>query len=396
MHIQEVFNAIYSNHKYEYIIINRKYKIIEYSDKVTLYTETNKLRNIFEDIPELFGLENEIDDIFDNKLDLYKIPYLYRNNRYINIHIHKGRKNKINNNIFDTLIILFEDITSIARTKRQLIQEKNENELLIQEISVKNKQLKKYNDHMQELVDEEIKKNIEKQKMLELQSRYSQMGEIIGMITHQWKQPLNAISMMCNVLLLKHQNKSLETKVFEEKLNDIIMQIQYMSQTVNDFQNFFNPIKERINFNVYDSIQGVIDLIRAEYLHKNIKLTLTGEQNLSAIGLPNELNQVILSILKNSKDEFLKQSNYSNNMYIDIEIYKQQDNAVIKIRDNAGGIPNDIIDNIFEIYVSTKQDGSGIGLSISKNIIENHMNGKIFANNIKNGAEFTIILPTTL
>jgi len=397
MHIQEVFNAIYSNHCYEYFVIDKNYKVIEYSDKIFKFCDTDTLEekkyDIFLLVPELFGLENDLSKIFNGELKMHKIPFISKNgDKYVNIYIHPGRKDDENH--YETLIILFEDITKIATAKQQLIQEKNENALLIKEISVKNTQLEQYNNHMQKLVKEEIRKNLEKQKMLELQARYSQMGEIIGMITHQWKQPLNAISMMTNVLKLKQNNGAINIKLLNEKLDDILMQVSYMSQTVNDFQHFFNPIKDKIYFNVYDSIQSVLELVKSEYFHKNINVVLSGDKSLQAVGLPNELNQVVLSLLKNSKDEFVKHPH--DHMKISIDIFSSDNKAVITVSDNAGGIPEDIIDNIFDIYITTKKDGSGLGLNISKNMIEEHMNGRLYVTNIKNGAKFTIELPTVM
>jgi len=394
MHIQEVFNAIYSNHCYEYFVINKKYEVIEYSDKVFSYCDIQDGSQIFEFVPELYGLDNELDNIFSGDKEVYEIPIVNKNDKYVNIYIYQGREDLSHPNNYETLIILFEDITTIAITKQKLIQEKNENSLLLQEISIKNKQLELYNNKMQELVREEIKKNLEQQKMIELQARYSQMGEIIGMITHQWKQPLNAISMMANVLILKQQNDSLDNKILEEKLDDIIMQVKYMSQTVNDFQHFFNPIKDKMYFNIFDSIQSVLDLVKSEYFHKNIMISLNGDKTINAVGLPNEVNQVILSLLKNSKDEFIK--NPHSNMKVKINITSIEEKAIIEVSDNAGGIPEDIIDKIFDIYVTTKQDGSGIGLNISKSMIEEHMDGKMYVTNIEDGAKFTIILPTTM
>jgi len=394
MHIQEVFNAIYSNHCYEYFVINKDYKVIEYSDKVFEYCDIQDGSDIFEFIPELYGLELEFENIFKGQVEVYEIPIVSKKDKYINIYIYPGRESVSQSKNYETLIILLEDITTIATTKQKLIQEKNDNTLLLQEISVKNKQLELYNNKMQELVRKEIKKNLEQQKMLELQARYSQMGEIIGMITHQWKQPLNAISMMANVLMLKQQNNSLDKKILEEKLDDIIMQVKYMSQTVNDFQHFFNPIKDKMYFNLFDSIQSVLDLVKSEYFHKNITVFLDGDKSIQAVGLPNEVNQVVLSLLKNSKDEFVK--NPHSDMWIKINISSIDDKAIIEVSDNAGGIPEDIIDKIFDIYVTTKQDGSGIGLNISKSMIEEHMDGEMYVENIENGAKFTIILPTTM
>jgi signal transduction histidine kinase len=394
MHIQEIFNAIYSNHCYEYFVINRNYEVVEYSDKVFTYCDTKDGEHIFTFIPELYGLSDELHAILNGKKDVYTIPLVNKNNKYINIYIYPGREDVSALQKYETLIILFEDITAIATTKQKLMQEKNENTLLLQEISTKNKQLEVYNHQMQELVKAEIKKNMEQQKMLEIQSRYSQMGEIIGMITHQWKQPLNAITMLANVLMLKQRNDALDKKILEEKLDDILMQVKYMSQTVNDFQHFFNPIKEKLFFNVFDSIQSVLDLVKSEYFHKNITVSLSGDKTIDAVGLPNEVNQVILALLKNSKDEFIK--NPHSDMKIMINILSVDNKAIIEVIDNAGGIPENIIDKIFDIYTTTKQDGSGIGLNISKCMIEDHMDGKISVENIDNGAKFTIVLPTTI
>jgi signal transduction histidine kinase len=398
MHIQEVFNAIYSNHCYEYLIINRDFKVVEYSDKVFSFCDKEILQqkdsDIFVLVPELFGLENDLQDIFEGRLKTHELPYIAKRDSYVNIYLHPGRESETKKKVYETIIVLFEDITKIANAKRQLIQEKNENELLLQEISVKNAQLEQYNNHMQQLVKEEIRKNLEKQKMLELQARYSQMGEIIGMITHQWKQPLNAISMMANVLKLKQKNGLINAKLLNEKLDDILMQVGYMSQTVNDFQHFFNPIKDKIYFNVHDSIQSVLELVKSEYFHKNITVELKGDTSIQVVGLPNELNQVVLSLLKNSKDEFMKHPH--DNMRIEINIFAKDDKAVITVTDNAGGIPEDIIDTIFDIYVTTKKDGSGLGLNISKNMIEDHMNGKLYVENVEGGARFTIELPTSM
>jgi len=397
MHIQEVFNAIYSNHFYEYFVIDRTFKVIEYSDKVFDFCDKELMErensDIFLLVPELFGLEDALLDIFDGKSKMHKVPYIAKNNNhYVNIYLYPGRKDK--DKKYESVIVLFEDITKIALAQQQLLQEKNENILLVKEISVKNAQLEEYNNHMQELVKAEIQKNLEKQKMLELQARYSQMGEIIGMITHQWKQPLNAISMMVNVLKLKQHNGTISTQLLNEKLDDILMQVGYMSQTVNDFQHFFNPIKERIYFNAYNSIQSVLELVKSEYFHKNINVILSGDKKLQVVGMPNELNQVILSILKNAKDEFVKHPH--EHMEIRIDISAKDDKGIITVTDNAGGIPEDIIDKIFDIYISTKKDGSGLGLNISKNMIEDHMNGKIYVKNVENGAKFTIELPTSL
>jgi len=398
MHIQEIFNAIYANHIYEYLVIDKDLKIIEYSDKVFEMcihdTVDCKEMNLTDAVPELYGMEDEIEKVFRAEKSVFTLPYIFKTpDQYVHIHIHPGRKENEGekHSSFETVIILFENITHMASTQQSLIQERNEKSLLLEELSQKNAQLKIFNEHMQALVNEEIKKNLEKQKLLELKSRHSQMGEIIGMITHQWKQPLNVINLIVNVLKINLQKNSLNAETIEKKFDDILMQVKYMDQTVSDFQNFFNPFKEKIIFNLFESTQTILELVKYEYMHKNIALNILGDKNIMAYGYPNEFNQVIVSLLKNAKDAFMECSHA--NMQITVTIGEKEGNPWVTVKDNAGGIPQEIIDNIFDLYMTTKNEGSGLGLNIAKNMIENNMQGEISVCNVDDGAEFSILLP---
>ncbi len=399
MHLQEVFNAIYANHPYEYLVINKQLKVIEYSDKVFHFCiqspqECDNI-NLMEAVPELFGLESEIDKIFKGHNTIFTLPYIAKApNRYIHIHIHPGRLKEANaseDTVYETLIILFEDITDMANTQQNLVQERNEKSLLLEELSEKNAKLKTFNEQMQLLVEAESKKNLEKQKMVELQSRHSQMGEVIGMITHQWKQPLSVISLIVHILKINQEKNNLSLEKAEKKLDDILSQVNYMTQTVNDFQNFFNPSKEKVLFNIYENLHTVLNLVKYEYDYKSIALELKGDQELLAYGHPNEFNQVVLSLLKNAKDAFM--DNPHESMKIEIILDQRKGIPQILVRDNAGGIPDEIINKIFDLYMTTKKNGSGLGLNIAKNMIEYNMNGKLSVSNIENGVEFSIMVP---
>jgi len=396
MHIQEILNAIYANHLYEYLVIDRDHKIIEYSDKAFELCQKDEIdcknTQLSELVPELVGNEQEIEKIFRGEQEIFTLPYVFRSpDQYVHIHIHPGRKEATHVNTCETVIILFENISQMAVTQQSLVQERNEKSLLLDEISKKNMQLKHMNEHMQILVQQEIEKNLEKQKLLELKSRHSQMGEMIAMITHQWKQPLNVINLVVNVLKIDLTKKSLQKEDIEKKLNDILKQVRYMNQTVNDFQNFFNPFKEKIIFNLHENIQAVLDLVKYEYVHKNIQLNLTGETKIMAYGFPNEFSQVILSLLKNAKDAFMEHPH--KEMEITINVTETDGNPIVTITDNAGGVPEKILKNVFDLYVTTKEEGSGLGLNIAKSMIERHMNGRIEVKNVEKGAQFSIILP---
>jgi len=131
-------------------------------------------------------------------------------------------------------------------------------------------------------------------------------------------------------------------------------------------------------------------LVKNDYINKNISITIDDKNDIDILGYENEYNQVILSILQNSRDAFLLNPN--KNMYIIITIDIKNHKSILKIKDNAGGIPESIIDSIFNVYMTTKENGSGLGLHISKSIIEKKMNGTISVQNIDGGAEFTIVV----
>ncbi len=400
MHIQEVFNAICASHLYEYFVVDQKFDVAVYSDNVFQFCNQGisleESRNIFALVPELYGMEDTLKKIFEGKKSELLLPYIFiEPEYYVNIHIHAGKKQKhdLGNIGSETLIILFENVTEMAKAQQSLVQERNEKALLLKELSEKNLQLKRFNEQMQELVKEEMRKNLEKQKMVELQSRYSQMGEMISMITHQWKQPLSAISMIAHVLKLKHE-EIMANGTLMEKFDAILKQTEHMNQTVNDFQEFFKPSKNKVRFDLYQTVSTILELVKDEYMLNKISLELKGEEAIVAYGYPNEFNQVILTLLKNAKDAF--EENPQENMCIEILVKKEGENAVVNVRDNAGGIDENIMAQIFDLYVTNKKEGSGLGLNIAKNMVEANMHGKLTACNVEGGAQFSIALKQAL
>jgi signal transduction histidine kinase len=400
MHLQEVFNAIYINHVYEYVVIDHQYQIVEFSDMITEYCENEhpcmERSNVFNVFPELIGLENEIQNVFTSKDALFTLPHiLKKNGLFINIHIHPGRINKAftshETTQHDTLIILLENVTKQTQEHRNLVQERNDKTLLLGELELKNRQLEEYGTRMQELVDKEVRKNFEKQRLIELQSRHAQMGEMMGMITHQWKQPVNAINMMCNVLQMKRKKGPLDSAEFDRVAANVQNQIDYMMQTVNDFQRFFKPSLHREMFNVTTCIQEVISLVGDLYALENIHIDLSGDDTVEVKGYLNDFKQVLLSVFSNARDAFREHPNASMRIKIDV-VQTQEGRAQVTVSDNAGGIPENIIGTIFEAYTSTKENGTGIGLNIAKTLIEDKMEGTISVRNHGDGAEFTIVI----
>lgn len=396
MHINDVLQAIYQKHHYEYLILDKELKIIAYSDEVTQYCDSNILEICEEDIytliPELVGLEQELQELLDGTLKRFILPTIYKSpDRYIDLTMSRAKHNEVTDPNCSTLIILFEDVTKKRQKDQEFLQNHNEKILITQDLEDKNRQLKRLNEDMQSLVQEEIKKNRENQKLIKLQARHAQMGELIGMITHQWKQPLNIINMSCVFLQIKYNTKQLDRQLFTKKIDNILDQSSHLNQTILDFQNFFNPSLKREHFHIVDNISNILNLVKSDYTTKSITIDLKGDPKIEAYGYPNEFSQVVLALLQNSRDAFLL--NPHDDMRIEITIGQQDAYSTISVKDNAGGVPEAIMPKIFDVYMTTKQEGSGLGLHISKSIIEEMMQGKITIQNKESGAEFIIAIP---
>ena len=251
-----------------------------------------------------------------------------------------------------------------------------------------------------ESLNEEIQKTIEKDQLLIQQSKMAIMGEMIANITHQWKQPLNLISMSNGIMQFNQENKELVTQEeINKSLETIDSSVKYLSTTIDDFADFFRPNKEKEYFKIKATLDKTLSLISSQLEINNIKIYKDIE-DIEIYGFNNELLQVLINIFKNAKDELIKLN--IDKRYIFINIQKEETNIIINIKDNAGGIPDKIKDKVFDYYFTTKNDteGTGIGLYMSKEIITN-MLGTIsiqnveyeFENETYKGAEFTIKLP---
>jgi signal transduction histidine kinase len=228
----------------------------------------------------------------------------------------------------------------------------------------------------------------QQQETLIEQSRFASMGEMIANISHQWKQPLSALSYMIQILQFKPiENK----KQSDELLEKALPQIDYLSNTIEDFRTFFIEEKENHIFNIEDGIKNALTIVGKTLETNQINLSTDAKDNFILNGKQNTFAQVIINILNNAKDALV--SNRIENKIINIK-YGTNELGVnyITIEDNANGIPSDILPKIFEPYFTTKfqNQGTGIGLYMSKMIIENQMGGKLEATNSIIGAIFKI------
>ncbi|MGB5866561.1 MAG: cache domain-containing protein [Arcobacteraceae bacterium] len=255
-------------------------------------------------------------------------------------------------------------------------------------------------DDYKQSIDFETKKTIEKEKQLVQQSKMAVMGEMIGNIAHQWKQPLSLISMSNGLLEMNNKNQGmLAQKDIDKAIKNIDTAVSHLSTTIDDFRNFFRPTKEKEYFNISKVFEKTYNLINSQLHTNNIEIH-TKTIDIDIYTFQNELLQVFINIFKNSKDELVKL--HSGKRLIFVNVIEDDENVIISIKDNAGGIPIEIIDKIFDSYFTTKneEEGTGIGLYMSKQIIEN-MDGTIIAQNEEYkyenvdyvGAKFIITIP---
>jgi signal transduction histidine kinase/ABC-type nitrate/sulfonate/bicarbonate transport system substrate-binding protein len=253
--------------------------------------------------------------------------------------------------------------------------------------------LKANNKKLKQQVAFEIEKNTQQQAIMFQQARFAEMGQMISMIAHQWRQPLNHISLLVNNFFLKYKKEQLTSDAVDDVKAQFQKQILYMSKTIDDFQNFFKPHKEKEYFYINDAIHDSCILLKDLFDSHNIKINFNLDKNIKYFGYKNELGQVFLNILNNSKDAFVE-SNIENKL-ITISSKKTKTNIIINIQDTAGGIDESIIHHIFDPYFSTKKakNGTGLGLYIGQIIIKQYFNGKIESKNTNKGVLFKIILP---
>ena len=239
-------------------------------------------------------------------------------------------------------------------------------------------------------LEEAVEKNRQHQLHMLHQSRLAQMGEMISMIAHQWRQPLNNLSLLMNTVVLRYAKNKLSDTIINNFEKNSNIQIQGMSRTIDDFRDFFKPEKEKIDFCVNDSIIDTLSMLNPVFQQYNIFIEFDKKQKLCSNGYPHELGQALINIINNSKDALIE--NDIKDKSLEITLEKIDKKIVIKVRDNAGGIKDSIINKIFDPYFSTKQEsnGTGLGLYMTKLIIEEHMGGYIKAQNTQNGAVFEI------
>ncbi len=296
-------------------------------------------------------------------------------------------------NAHNTLLYLNSFIIGTALPVNIIATSLREKKHLLHQLQEQKVALEAYKESLEKRVEEEIASRREHEAMLMHQARLASMGEMIGNIAHQWRQPLNAISVILSRMHLKQQTGKLDTEFFNDAYTNASQLIQKMSKTIDDFRNFFSPNNQRDSFNLADVIRDTLELYEAAFEDKTINISLQMDVEKNIVGFKNEFSQVLINMLGNAKDAFTERNIHDG--LITIRTTCSDDSVTIEVEDNAGGIAEALLERIFEPYFTTKEEGkgTGIGLYMSKVIIEEHMSGTLSVKNTRDGACFSIVIP---
>jgi len=300
----------------------------------------------------------------------------------------------------EQFVNIIHKVIETLHNKQALYEYRVELEKLVEEKTAK---LQELNSSLEEKVRIEVEKNLEHEKYLSNQSKLISMGEMIGNIAHQWRQPLSYISTAATGMRVKKEMEMLSEEELFTYCDKINENSQYLSQTIDDFRNFIKGDTELMEFNLEQDTKSFIKLIDASIKESGIVLILDLQDDITIEGYPNELIQCFINIFSNAKDAFMLNKTPEDERYLFISQKILNEKVIIKFKDNAGGIPEDVLPKVSEPYFTTKHQaqGTGLGLHMSYNLVVRGMNGTLEVKNIEyefnqktyTGAEFIIMLP---
>lgn len=280
------------------------------------------------------------------------------------------------------LFVMFSLIT--GRVERRL-------EMSRKKLVAQGDELKRLNETLEQRVREEVNKNREKDALLVQQSRMAAMGEMIQNIAHQWRQPLNLVGLVAQNIREDFNDRALTAAALEKDVTTINQAVQQMSSTIDVFRNFLRPDQQQATrFSLAQAVGDVLRLLDASFKYHQINVVAEINEDFSGMGFSHQLCQVLINILNNAKEAIVERK--IRNGTISISLGGDKETSWVVMRDNAGGIPEDVLSKIFDPYFSTKAQSTGLGLYMSS-MIMTHMGGTIEAGNAGEGAEFKVTMP---
>ena len=378
----------------------------------------NKYKNI--DIKEIDTLENGLKLIENSKLDGYiealevvgskiqneylgEIKVISKLDEHLELSIATSKDEPLLNSIFQKAIDKLTPKEHASIKNRYLfvtVENKVDYSFIYKVLSIffviilfvlyRQYLLHKLNRDLEIKMREELEKSKDKDNMINQQSKLVSTGEMITNISHQWRQPLASLNGLLVNLDYDYENSRLNKNSFNNYLNEAEKLTAYMSKTIEDFSDFFNPKKKKEIFSIKELLLSTRSLLSVSLKNERILLEIKGSRDIKINSFKSELMQIILTIISNAKDAFIL--NDTKNRVIIIFLYKCDKEIVIDIQDNAGGIDENIIGNIFEPYFTTKNNlqGTGLGLYIANSIVTGSLGGELLVQNKKKGAKFTI------
>jgi len=343
-------------------------KAIEYIQKEHLFEAKQTIENIFLEI---------------NSINIYL-------SSLITSHLKKAvaEKNR-NDRIFKTsiymlfLLIGLVFFLSIIISLILINNFKDLHKSLETKIADKTKELRVLNNSLERRIKTEVENSRKKDQIMFAQARLASLGEMLQNIAHQWRQPLGALTMIIQSFQSKFLSGKLNEEFVDSRVEDAGVLAKNMSETLEDFRTFFDPNKSHKSFSIKKVIDKSIDLTKYQLEKDGVEVSFTMQEDIKIYGFENELTHVILNLINNSKDA-LNENNIEKKQ-IRIIVKTTQNSVIINVIDNAGGIKSDIMTKIFDPYFTTKHKsiGTGIGLYMSKQMVEKHMNGKISCKNMQ-------------
>lgn len=274
------------------------------------------------------------------------------------------------------------------------VRDVTERKRVLAALAARQEEISALNRDLADRVHEETEKNRQKDILLLHRTRLAAMGQMIGNIAHQWRQPLNALSILLSNMRFEYETTCDEENPALQGAHDQAGEIlRKMSTTIDDFRNFFKPDKQRESFPVIAAIGDALLLIEATLAQHGVRLHLIARHDPRVLGFRGEFSQVMLNLMSNAKDAVLAARDSGG--VVTVRVMQRRDRAVIHVTDNGGGIPDDVLGRIFDPYFTTKygRGGTGLGLYIAKTIVEDHMQGRLIVTNVHDGARFTVRIP---
>jgi len=276
--------------------------------------------------------------------------------------------------------------TATVHVARDITEKKCHGKLL----AAQQKQLEEVNSTLESRITEAVAELRKKDDILIQQSRLTAMGEMISNIAHQWRQPLNNVGLIVQNLQLAFKANDLSVEELDEDIAETMKVLQQISETIDDFSNFFSYEEEASSFVVNELVSRSLSFVEPSLKRKGIWLELDEQPDITEKGYPNEYMQAFLNVMLNARDVLL--DNQVAHPLISIRIFRENGRSIVTVRDNGGGIREEVLPKIFDPYFTTKHQstGVGIGLYMAKMIIEKKMHGSLTARNVDGGAEFRI------